>query len=226
MARLARIVVPDCPRHVTQRGNRRQRVFFGRRDYEAYLALLSDWTDRCGVRVWAYCLMPNHVHLIVVPSSPTGLARAVGQTHVAYTRRINFRKRWRGYLWQGRFASSPMDEPHLLAAAAYVERNPVKAGLADRAEDWPWSSAAIHLSGRPDRLAETAWLEDRIGRWVCSWGEYLRQADVTAPAGLLRRAETTGRPVGDATFVAKVGRLLKRDLTPKKPGRKPKTRSK
>ena len=95
MARLARVVVPDAPHHVTQRGNRRMQTFFSDGDYQAYLDLLADWCDRCGVRIWAYCLMPNHSHLILVPPSEDGLARAVGETHRRYTRRVNFQKGWR-----------------------------------------------------------------------------------------------------------------------------------
>ena len=177
MGRIARIVAPGLPHHVTQRGNRRQETFFCDEDYRAYLSLLVEWCGRHGTRIWAYCLMPNHVHLIVVPSQPDGLARAIGEAHRRYTRRINFRQGWRGYLWQGRFASFAMDEPYLMAATRYVERNPVKANLAARPEDWPWSSAAGHLAGRGDAAAEGDWLTERIAGWVCTWGEYLSEDD-------------------------------------------------
>jgi len=116
MARWARVVVPFVPHHVTQRGTRRQTVFFRDEDYEAYLRLMREWCDREAVAVWAYCLMPNHVHLVVVPETETGLARAIGEAHRRYTRAVNFREGWRGYLMQGRFASCPMDEDYLLAA--------------------------------------------------------------------------------------------------------------
>ncbi len=111
MARLARVVVPGVAHHVTQRGNRRQVTFFNDDDYVEYLSLLGEWCGRCAVEVWAYCLMPNHVHLIVVPDSEDGLRRALGETHRRYTRRINFREGWRGYLWQGRFGSFAMGIP-------------------------------------------------------------------------------------------------------------------
>jgi putative transposase len=123
--------MPGVPHHITQRGNRRQQTFFGDEDYAAYVDLLTEWCGNCGVEVWAYCLMPNHVHLIAVPSSEDGLARAVGEAHRRYTRMINFREGWRGYLWQGRFASFPMDASYLPAAA----------------ESYPWSSAAAHVAG-------------------------------------------------------------------------------
>jgi putative transposase len=105
MARMARVVVPGLPHHVTQRGNRRQATFFGQSDYLLYLNLMAQWCSRCRVAVWAYCLMPNHVHLIAVPDSPEGLGGAIGEAHRRYTRAINFRQQWRGHLWQGRFAS-------------------------------------------------------------------------------------------------------------------------
>ena len=111
MARIARVVAPGLPHHITQRGNRRQATFFGADDYQAYRALMREWCEYWKVEVWAYCLMPNHVHLIAVPPSEDGLRRAMGEAHRRYTRRVNFREGWRGHLWQGRFASYPLDEP-------------------------------------------------------------------------------------------------------------------
>jgi putative transposase len=156
MARLARLVIPGLPHHVTQRGNRRQPTFFNDGDYAAYLELMGEWCRENGVEIWSYCLMPNHAHLIAVPSSEDGLRWAIGEAHRRYTRRINFREKWRGYLWQGRFASFVMDEPHLLAAARYVELNPVRAQLVAYAGDWRWSSARAHLSGRDDGLVKVS----------------------------------------------------------------------
>jgi REP-associated tyrosine transposase len=152
VARLARAVVPSLAHHITQRGNRRQRTFFCPDDYLLYIALLAEWCGRCGVEVWAYCLMPNHVHLIAVPGSPDALRRAIGEAHRRYTADINRREGWRGHLWQGRFASYVMDDRYTLAAARYVELNPVRAGLVARAEDYLWSSARAHLLGRNDCL--------------------------------------------------------------------------
>jgi len=119
MARIARVIAEGHPHHVTRRGNRRQRTFFSDADYRAYLDLMAAWCVKKGVAIWAWCLMPNHVHLVVVPRTREGLARAVGEAHRRYTRRVNFRKGWRGYLWQGRFASYPMDTAYALAAARY-----------------------------------------------------------------------------------------------------------
>ena len=219
MARLARAVVPEYPHHVTQRGNRRQKTFFCDGDYQAYLGLLRQWYGKHALRVWAYCLMPNHVHLIVVPPSEDALCRAIGEAHRRYTRMVNFREGWRGHLWQGRFASFVMDDPHLLTAARYVERNPVKAKLVRRAADWPWSSAAAHVSGKPDGIAETDWLTERIAGWVCTWEEHLSQPDEADFGGMMRRRENTSRPLGDKPFVQKLEAILGRPLLPGQPGR-------
>ena len=218
MARLARIVVLGIPHHVTQRGNRRQPVFFEDADYRAYLALLSTFANDAATAVWAYCLMPNHVHLILVPADEDGLRRAVAEAHRRYTRRINAASGWTGYLWQGRFASFPMDEAHLAAAARYVELNPVRAGLVRWPRDWPWSSARAHLKVRDDGLAQVAPLLERVGNWrrflAGGLGEDSRQA--------LRRHERTGRPLGPEHFIETIKRLTGRRLTKRKPGRKPK----
>ena len=226
MGRIARIVAPGLPHHITQRGNRRMQTFFCDDDYRAYLSLVVEWSRQFGNRIWTYCLMPNHVHLVVVPRTPDGLCRGIGEAHRRYTRRINFREGWRGHLWQGRFASFVMDEGYLLAATRYVERNPVKAALVAKAEDWPWSSAAAHVAGRGDAVAEGQWLAERIAGWVCTWREYVLEPDEADLGGAMRQRENTGRPLGDESFVKRVGALLSRDLLPKKPGPKGKIKRK
>ena len=143
MARMARLVVPGHPHHLTQRGARRMAVFFGDEDYRAYLALLAEWCDAADTRVWAYCLMPNHIHLILVPATEDGLRAALGETHRRYTRRVNAREGWRGHLWQERFHSFAMDEDYLLACARYVELNPVRARLAARRPGRPAMEADV-----------------------------------------------------------------------------------
>src|ERR1035437_250303 len=119
MVRIARIIAPGIPHHVTQRGNRRMQTFFCDQDYQEYINLMAQWCNRCNVAIWAYCLMPNHVHIIAVPETEGGLRQAIGETHRRYTCMINVREGWRGHLWQGRFTSFPMDERHLLAAVHY-----------------------------------------------------------------------------------------------------------
>lgn len=217
MARLARVVAAGLPHHVTQRGNRRQQVFFSDEDYATYRALLAESCAAAGVAVWAYCLMPNHVHLILVPRDPDGLRAALGEAHRRYTRHVNFREGWRGYLWQGRFASFPMDEPYLLAAARYVELNPVRAGLARRARDWRWSSARAHFSARDDALVRVRPLLDLAPDWAAFLATGLSAKDHAA----IRAGERTGRPLGATSFVARLEKRLKRPLAKQKPGPKP-----
>ena len=214
MARLARVVVPGVPHHVTQRGNRGLETFFEEADYRAYVELLAEYCGKAGVAVWGYCLMPNHVHLIMVPQEADGLRAALGETHRRYTRRVNDRQGWRGHLWQERFHSFPMDEPNLLAAARYVELNPVRARLASRPEDWPWSSAKAHLAGHDDDLAQVAPLLDRAGDW-----QAFLQSGLDEPTlETLRGHERTGRPLGDTSFVAGLEARLGRTLARRKPG--------
>jgi putative transposase len=152
MPRQARTVVPGLPHHIVQRGNRRQRTFFSPADYLAYLRIAAEAFSAARVDVWAYCLMPNHVHLIAAPADVQGLAVAMGRTHQAYTRRVNHREEWSGLLWEGRFKSFPMDERYALACARYVAQNPVRAGLVAQATDWPWSSVRGHLECAGDPL--------------------------------------------------------------------------
>jgi putative transposase len=219
MARLAGLVVSSVPHHVTQRGNRRQPVFFGDDDYRAYLSLLTEHTRAAGVAAWAWCLMPNHVHLMLTPPSPDALRAALADAHRRYSRMINFREGWRGYLWQGRFASCPMDEAHALAAARYIELNPVRARLAAKPEDWPWSSARAHLTGAADGLTETA----ALGIPAPAWAGFLDQGIDDDALKAIRAGERTGRPLGDADFVRRLETLTGRQLARRKPGPKPRS---
>ena len=221
MARLARVVLPGLPYHVTQRGNRRQPTFFEDDDYALYRDLLSSAARRAGASIWAYCLMPNHVHLIVVPADPDGLRRTFADAYRRYTGSINARHRWTGHLWQGRFGAVAMDEAHLAAAARYVALNPVRARLVDRAADWPWSSARAHLAGEDDALVEVAPLLDRYGDFAA----FLGSAEDQQATRALRLAETTGRPIGDADWLALIEQQSGRTLALRKSGPKPNRRS-
>jgi REP-associated tyrosine transposase len=217
MARIARLVVPDTPHHVTQRGNRRETTFFGDADYRLYRDLLAEAAARAAVEIWAYCLMPNHVHVIATPKSEDGLRRTFGDLHRRYTRHVNARHRWTGHLWQARFASAAMDEDHLVAAIRYVSLNPVRARLVERAEDWPWSSVRAHL-GRDDGVVTTAPVLERVG----SFADFLAAAfDQDEAFAALRRSETTGRPVGSQGWITRLERQLARPLAPRKRGPKP-----
>ena len=222
MPRIARIVVPGLAHHVTQRGNRREPIFFEPGDQEVYRDLLAEQARKARLAVWAYCLMPNHVHLLVVPQDERSLGQAIGETHRRYTSFINARGRWTGHLFQSRFASVAMDETHLIAAVRYVSLNPVRARLAARPEDWMWSSARAHLAGADDELATVKPILDRVGKG--SIAELLRpDSRDEAAFAALRGAETTGRPLGNDDFIKGLERLLRRPIARRAPGRKPAT---
>jgi len=217
MPRIARVVVPGEPHHVTQRGVRSMRVFFGDHDRQAYLDLVREHFDAHDVEVRAWCLMTNHIHLIAVPDSCEGLAAAIGQVHQRYTRMINFRQKKRGYLFQGRFHSCVMDEPYFLSAVAYIELNPVRAKMFANAWDYPWSSARFHVGLRKsDALVRR---RDLLGM-ESKWRAYLRGEQEHVE--FLRRKTRTGRPCGQNAYVKRIEARTGRNLTPKKPGPRPK----
>ena len=218
MARLARVVVPNAPHHIPQRGNRRLKTFFDDADYELYLELMAESCAHENVTCLAYCLMPNHVHLVLTPPSQDALTRAIANAHRRYTRHINFAKGWTGYLWQGRFGSFPMDEPHLLSAVRYVEQNPVRARLVRRAQDWRWSSARAHLARADDRLVRVRMMLDLVPEWRAYLADGLDRPAINE----IERHLSTGRPLGGDAFLARIEKKLKRALRPQKRGPKPK----
>ncbi len=178
---------------------------------------MTEWCNKYIVELWAYCLMPNHVHLIAVPKTEEGFRKAIGEAHRRYTRYINFRKKWTGYLWQGRFASFPMDETYLLAATRYVEMNPVRAKIVKKPEQYPWSSAAPHISGKDDGLVKVKPLLEMAGNWRDFLNTAISQQEMEA----LRSHERTGRPIGNDKFMNKLEKMLERTLKRMKPGPKP-----
>ncbi|HEX8642821.1 MAG TPA: transposase [Allosphingosinicella sp.] len=189
MPRAPRLVLPGMPHHVTQRGNRRQPTFLCDEDYALYFSLLRFWCGKTGTTVWAWCLMPNHVHLVLVPARQDGLRAALAPLHRRYTSEINQREGWRGHLWQSRFASFPMDERHVHACLRYVELNPVRAGLVTRPELWRWSSARAHLDLAADGLTDLASGRARIDDWRAFLDHGLDETDRKA----IRAAECSGR---------------------------------
>ena len=220
MARLARIVVPGCPHHVTARGNRREPIFFERGDQEVYRDLLAEQMLRASVEVWAYCLMPNHVHLVLCPSTDDGMARALGTAHRRWANFINARGRWCGHLFEGRFASVAMDEAHLISAVRYVALNPVRARLVGNAEEWPWSSVRAHLAAKDDALVMVKPVLARVPSFAELIANH-EEDEEDARFSALRASELTGRVVGSADFVADLERRLGRTIARRAPGRKP-----
>ena len=224
MPRIARIVIPDVPYHITQRGNNRQDVFFVDQDRQVYLSLLKTQSDLYGLAILGYCLMCNHVHLVAIPSRIDSLARAVGRTNYLYTRYINRLHERTGHLWQNRFFSSALDENYFWRAIRYVERNPVRARLVKHAWDYPWSSAPAHVT-QTDPLG----LLD-LSTWKTllahdNWKELLKDPDDEAESNALRTHTHRGCPLGSDSFLCKMEKLLNRRLRPLPIGRPQKTKN-
>lgn len=228
MARIARIVIPKVPHHVTQRGNRRLPVFFSDEDRAAYIQLLQKACAEHSTRCLAWCLMDNHIHLILVPDNADGLRATLGEAHRRYSRRINFREGWRGFLFQGRFASYPMDDAYLMAAVRYLENNPVAAGMVTQAEDWRWSSAQSHVAGKRvagDVLTDVTALHQHVGNWRAYLKLGVEAADDMASVEAIEARIRTGRPLASAAWIAEAEAVIDRKLGLQKRGPKPKLRS-
>lgn len=231
MARLPRIVIPHVAHHITQRGNRRLPVFFSDDDRREYLVLLAAAAQASGTRCLAWCLMTNHVHLILVPADADGLRAMLGEAHRRYTRMINFREGWRGHLFQGRFASYPMDDAHLMAAVRYVEMNPVAARMVKRAEEWRWSSARSHVAGDlagDDPLTDIAALGAHVPNWRAMLRHGVEAGGVGAPGEAVAEAIEarlrTGRLLAAPEWIAEQEEVTGRSLAQRKPGPKARIR--
>ena len=212
-------MIPGVAHHVTQRGNNRQDIFFVDDDRRLYLRYLQESAALCGLRIDAYCLMTNHVHLVATPATETALARAIGRTHLMYAQYVHRMHRRAGHFWQNRFYSCPLDEAHTHNAMAYVELNPVRARMLPCAWKYPWSSAGVHCGHRQNTggLLSLRLLQEMT---PSAW-----QATLKAIGGgeeLAERMRThtrTGRPLGDDAFLAKIETLLGRRVRPLPIGR-------
>jgi putative transposase len=209
MPRIARVVVEGLPYHITQRGNRRENVFFRNKDYQQYLRWLQEYSKEAGLEVYAYCLMSNHVHIVCVPREADSLVRAFKPLHMRYAQHINRRRGWKGHLWQERFYSSVLDESYLWTAVKYVERNPVRARIVRFAENYDWSSASAHCGRKEDSLLSP---NLPLLREVADWSKWLREGEDAEAVNLLRRNTERGIPCGSEGFVNRLEKLLKRFL--------------
>jgi len=216
MSRTARPVVVGLPHHITQRGNRGEDVFLTDSDRRYWLAGLAESSARHQLKVWAYCLMTNHVHLVAVPATESAMARALSALHTRYTQQANEERGWQGHLWHGRYFSCVLDDAHLWEAVRYVERNPVRAGLVGRAEHYLWSSAAAHCGLRGDPALSTDLpLLDQVDDWA-SW---LNEDQPDAMLAMLRRRTVKGLPCGDPAFVERIAAMVGRPLVDRPRGR-------
>ncbi len=218
MTRFPRVVVAGVPHHVTQRGNARQVILASDADRLTYMALLREHAQLYGLSLIGYCLMSNHVHLITVPHTQVALSQCLKQAHGRYASYWNGQKSSTGHVWQGRFYSCPLDEPHLWEALRYVELNPVRAGIVERPEQWPWSSAAAHCGlAASDAVLE---VERWKRRWTAGeWRHFLGQPESASELAALRRFTHTGRPLGSPRFVTELEASMSRALAPRKRGR-------
>ena len=222
MTRLARVVAVGVPHHVTQRGNARRFILDGDSDRQVYLDLLRQSIELHSLTLLGYCLMSNHIHLIVTPAKPDSLSRALKDTHGRYAAYWNATHHSSGHVWQGRFYSCPLDEAHLWEALRYTELNPVRASLITKAENWEWSSAGAHCgtARANDYLAMESW----HARWsVCEWRTFLAAAEADSDLTAIRNCTYTGRPLGTTEFIRSLERETNRSLTVQKRGRPRKT---
>ena len=222
MARISRIIVAGYPHHVTQRGVRSMAIFQSDQDRRCYLQYVKEETERFGVEILSWCLMTNHVHFIALPREETSFARGFGEAHRKYTRMKNFSDGVRGYLFQGRFGSCVLDERHLVAAAYYVETNPVRASMVKAAWDYPWSSAAYHIGKTETDIL----VADRtLMGLIEDWQSFLTDLKDRQPEAV-RLATRTGRPAGGTSFIESLEHLTCRTLKRGKPGRPVKNKPK
>jgi putative transposase len=216
---MPRVVVPDLPHHITQRGNYRQQVFFCNEDRHFFLEHLESGAARHGLEVLGWCLMPNHFHLIAVPRQSDSLALTLRPLLSEHSMRINaLHDCVRGHLWQSRFYSCALEESRLWTALRYVELNPVRAGLVERAEQYAWSSARWHtgLAWPPALLQMSPW---DLHYTPETWAEELDGSGSSADVEDLRHCTRMGRPWGDAGFIERLEQRLQRKLQPNRVGR-------
>jgi len=221
MPRIARVVIPHYPHHITQRGTNKTSIFSDDKDREYFLACLNDWAARTGTKIWAYCLMDNHFHLLLVPGQEQSLGKCLHGITFRYAQYYNQKYGRTGRLWQNRYFSCPVDkDEYLWAVVRYIERNPVRASMAKRAEDWEWSSARTHIKGKGSKIPKLSdWLEET------ERSEYRRFVNEEGSEDEIRRATSTGRPLGSMGFVERLEEKLGRRLRPQKAGRPKKSKT-
>ncbi len=219
MPRLARTVFANMPHHITQRGNRREDVFFDDEDRQFYLTLLGEYAAKFGVEVAAYCLMTNHVHLVLIPSTEEGLQQVLKPLHMRYAQHLNRVREQQGHVWQGRYYSSVLDGDYFRSCLRYVERNPVRARMVRKAENYEWSSARGHCDLVRDKLlkAKPRWRADLDH--VTHWSSFLAEPDTDEALLILRRNTMMNLPCGGEKFIKKIEKVAGRNLHYKPQGR-------
>ncbi len=208
MPRIARIVVPGYPHHITQRGNYKQDAFVESADYIRYLKCLEKYSREYGLSILAYCLILNHVHFAAIPENEHSLSKTFSVCHTLYSQYFNKKNEKTGHLWQGRFYSCVLDEKHLYATIRYIENNPVRAKLVEKAEDWEWSSARAHLNKGKSILSLA-----RIDKFMDmhDWKGYLQDEDEIM-SGVIKANTLSGKPVGNSVFISKLEQIIGKQI--------------
>jgi len=202
MPRRGRCLLPGVACHITQRGVDRRETFSCEADRTTYLSLLRENLAEAGVRVLGWCLMTNHIHLLAVPAREDSLSLLLRRVHGRYAQYYNARAGRSGHLWQNRFFACVLEHGHLWKALAYVERNPVRAGIVERAVEYRWSSAAAHVSGAdPSGLLDMDWWRRAA---QADWADVLERED-QATVAALRQSTYAGRPFGSDDFIEQLG---------------------
>ena len=212
MPRQARVVFPNIPHHIIQRGNRREDVFFSDDDRKQYLEWLKEYCKEQKVEILAYCLMTNHIHLIAVPTTEDGLQKVLKPLHMRYAQKINRERGWKGHFWQGRYFSSPLDGEYLLFTTKYIERNPIRVKKVRKAENYKWSSARGHCGTAQDDILTTKmkWLNKYEG--IDNWSQWLSIKEEKEKTDLIRRNTEKGIPTGSGRFIRRLEKLAGRVL--------------
>lgn len=193
MPRPLRIFYPGVPHHIVQRGCKRQKIFFDDHDYEYYLKQLGDHLSIYEVEIWTYCLMPNHIHLVLLPNDETSISKVVGLTHKKYSLYLNQKMDWKGTLWESRFKSYGMDEIHTFYALKYVERNPITANIVEKADEYKWSSAKFHIKNESNKYVKLA---NPYWESTSQWKEYISEPTKKELEKLFEKHERSGDFLG------------------------------
>ncbi len=228
MARLPRLSLAGYPHHVIQRGNNRQAIFVDAADRQYMLDLLVECAASCKVVVHAYVLMDNHLHLLMTPQTAEGLPKMMQAVGRRYVRRFNDRHGRTGTLWEGRYRSTVIDsERYLLACMAYIDLNPVRAGMVLQAADYPWSSHAHYIGQRQDRLITPHSLVWSLGNTPfareAAYAQWVQAGVPGRECAALTEATLRGWALGGPAFVGGLQQLTERRITQKRPGRPKRT---
>lgn len=220
MSRFARIVAPGLPHHITQRGSYEQDVFFCHGDREKYLEWIEKYSNKYQLEIISYCLMTNHIHFIAIPEKLNSMARTINIAHMLYAQNFNKKMGKCGHLWHSRYFSCVMDEQHLIAAARYIERNPVRARLVENPWEWEWSSAAFHCGIQTDPKIKLGDFFNLIDMNHLEWREFISREDETLFISKIKKSTYKGTPLAGETFIKNLEKKLGRKLKPNPPGRR------